>query len=180
MTIQKKFLPLQPFVIAINGLKQGSTRFEWRADGKFFGNFENSDILDADLSVVAQVEKSSRYFGIDCSVRGKVQTVCDRCLENLWMEIGTEFRLSVKFGDSAESADTDDREIVMLPEGEAELGLSQFIYDYVCTSLPMRRVHPDGECNPDALKYLSSEEKAVEAAPAAVQSPFAALKDILK
>ncbi len=179
MTIQKKFLPLQPFVIAINGLKQGSSRFDWRADGKFFGNFENSDILDADLSVVAEVEKSSRYFGVDCSVRGKVQTVCDRCLETLWLEVDTEFKLSVKFGDAAESTDSDDREIVMIPEGEAELDLSQAVYDYVCTSLPMRRVHPDGECDPAALRYLNSETR-VEEAPAAAQSPFAALKDILK
>lgn len=179
MIIEKKFLPLQPFVVPINGLTQGGTEFDWRADGTFFGKFDNSEILDAELSIGVHVEKAARYIGVDCSVRGTVRVVCDRCLEDLTLPVDTAFKLSVKFGEENGTADAGDREIVMIPEGMAELDLSQFIYDYVCTSLPMRRVHPDGECNPDTLKYLKVEDSA-EADSPAVENPFAALKDILK
>lgn len=186
MIIEKKFLPLQPFVIAINGLKQGSTQFDWRADAKFFGNFENSDILDASLDLQVQTSRNTGYLGVECNIKGSVEVVCDRCLENLTLPVDTSFRLSVKFsaagsedGEGIVRTDCGDMEIVMLPEGEAELDLSQFIYDYVCTSLPMRRVHPEGECNPSATRYLNSEETAEDSA-AAQQSPFAALKDMLK
>lgn len=178
MIIEKKFVPLQPFVIPLCGLTQGGTQFNWRADGKFFGNSGNSEILNADLEVDVHVEKAMRFFGVDAAISGKVTVLCDRCLEELELPVDTGFKLSVKFGETAETADAGDREIVMIPDGSMELDLSQFVYDYTCISLPMRRVHPEGECNPEALKYLSSEETA-GVAPAA-GSPFAALKDILK
>ena len=178
MIIEKKFVPLQPFVIPLSGLAQGGTQFDWRADGTFFGNSGNSEILAADLGVTVHVEKSMRFFGVDGTNTGKVTVLCDRCLEELELPVDTGFKLSVKFGESAETADAGDREIVMIPEGSQELDLSQFVYDYTCISLPMRRVHPEGECNPEALKYLSTEESAGDAPSAG--SPFAALKDILK
>ena len=174
MIIEKKLLPLQPFVIPLSGLAQGGTQFNWRADGKFFGNSGNTDILDADLEVGVHVEKALRFFGVDATLKGGVKVLCDRCLEELKLPVDTGFRLSVKFGGNAETADAGDREIVMVPEGSPELDLAQFVYDYTCISLPMRRVHPEGECNPEALKYLSVAEDDVTA------SPFAALKDILK
>ena len=170
---------MQPFVIAINGLKQGSTQFEWRADSKFFGNFDNPDIREASLEVVATAEKAGRFLGIGCSVEGDVTVVCDRCLDPLVLPVDVDFALSVKFGEAEERAESGDREIVMLSEGESELDLSQFVYDWVCTSLPMHRVHPDGQCNPEVLKYLGKEDESAQAAPA-TESPFAALKDILK
>ena len=40
------------------------------------------------------------------------------------------------------------------PEG-AELDLGQDVYDYVCTALPLKRVHPDGGCNQETVGYLS-------------------------
>ena len=178
MIIEKKFVPLQPFVIPLSGLTQGGTQFNWRADGKFFGNSGNSEILNADLEVDVHVEKAMRFFGVDAAISGKVTVLCDRCLEELELPVDTGFKLSVKFGETAETADAGDREIVMIPDGSMELDLSQFVYDYTCISLPMRRVHPEGECNPEALKYLSSEETAGVAPTAG--SPFAALKDILK
>ena len=40
------------------------------------------------------------------------------------------------------------------PEGD-ELDLGQDVYDFVCISLPIQRVHPEGECNQETTKYLS-------------------------
>ena len=180
---------MQPFVIPLSGLTQGGTQFNWRADGKFFGNSGNTDILDADLEVDVHVEKAVRFFGVDASIRGWVKVLCDRCLEELTLPVETSFRLSVKFGENAETADAGDREIVMIPDGSSELDLAQFVYDYTCISLPMRRVHPEGECNPEALKYLSVESDAdgsftssgeAPASGTAMTSPFAALKNMLK
>ena len=169
---------MQPFVIPLNGLTQGGTQFEWRADGKFFGNSGNSEILDASIEVTAHVQKAPRFLGVECVISGSVTVLCDRCLEELVLPVDTGFALSVKFGEGEESADAGDREIVMLPEGSSELDLGQFVYDYTCISLPMRRVHPEGECNPEALKYLSREDTAEDAP--ATESPFAALRNMLK
>ena len=174
----------QDFIIPLNGLSAGKTTFKWHADGEFFGSFENSEILDADLDVVVTVEKSGRYIGVDCALDGTVTVACDRCLEDLTMPVHTVSLMSVKFGEQGSVAEVEegDREIVMLPESDTDLDLSQVVYDYAALSLPMQRVHPEGECNPDAVKYLSTEEdeESDETAQPLLENPFAGLKDMLE
>ena len=172
------------FIVPINGLAQGRTEFRWRVGKEFFESFENSEILDANLEVEAFAEKSGRFIGIDCEIEGDVTVACDRCLEELRLPVETGFRLSVKFGqepaDSSDAAEGE-REIVWLPESDAEFDLAQAVYDYVCLSLPVQRVHPDGECDPVAVKYLSSEDDQERDSQGKDASmPFASLKDLLE
>lgn len=170
------------FIIPLNGLSAGRSQFDWRADGEFFGRFEESEILDADLDVAVSVEKSGRYIGVDCRIDGTVTVACDRCLEDLELPVHTVCLMSVKFGDAGQQSDASEgeREIIMLPETDTDLDMSQIVYDYAALSLPMQRIHPEGECNPDAIKYLSLEEPDESEKPEAVNNPFAGLKSILE
>ena len=170
------------FIIPLNGLAAGESRFSWSAGKEFFDSFENSEILDAELNIEVRVEKSGRYLGVDCEVKGHVTVECDRCLEELEMPIDPHIALSVKYGseENAEEHQEGEREIVFIPEDSAELDMSQVIYDYVCLSLPMQRVHEPGGCNPAAMKFydapIGSETSETEES----ASPFAALKDMFK
>ena len=168
------------FIIPLNGLAAGENTFSWHTGKEFFEAFENTEVLDAELDVSVSVEKSGRYVGVDCAVDGYVTVSCDRCLEDLRMPIGTDIMLSVKFGEEESSEDHQEgeREIVFVPEGDAELDLSQVIYDYVCLALPMQRHHNDGECNPEAMRYISGGEPVQEGEDA--DNPFAALKEMMK
>ena len=168
------------FIIPLNGLAGGENHFSWHAGKEFFEAFENAEILDADLDVSVTVEKSGRYVGVDCEIDGSVMVSCDRCMEDLQMPIGADIMLSVKFGEEESSDDHQEgeREIVFVPEGDAEMDLSQIIYDYVCLALPMQRHHDDGDCNPEAMRYLTAGEPVkVEGD---VNNPFAALKELMK
>ena len=170
----------EKFIIPLNGLAAGENSFSWHAGKEFFEAFENAEILDADIDVSVKVEKSGRYVGVDCEIDGCVIVACDRCLEDLEMPVGADIMLSVKFGDeeSSEEHQEGEREIVFIPEGDAEMDLSQIIYDYVCLALPMQRHHDEGECNPDALRYLAGVE--IDAADKELNNPFAALKELIK
>lgn len=177
---------MQPFIISLNGLAQGKTEFCWRVEGQFFSSFENSEILDADLQVEVDVVKSGRYIGLDIDIQGEVVVECDRCLADLTLPVDTHKSFSVKFG-AEEAAGTSEvegeREILYLPEDNTEMDLAQVIYDYSCLSLPLCRVHEDGECDPETVKYLSSEDdadEAVEAEAPASDNPFAALKNLFE
>ena len=168
------------FIIPLNGLTAGQHEFSWKVGKEFFEGFDNSEILDAELDAYVRVEKSGRYLGIDCEVTGDVVVECDRCLDDLSMPVDLEIRLSVKYGDeeSSDEHQEGEREVIFIPATDAEFDMSQIIYDYVCLGLPMQRVHEDGECNPEAIKYLSAAEPA-----AAVQdenNPFASLKELFK
>lgn len=175
---------MQPFIIPLNGLAQGRTEFCWRAEGQFFSSFENSEILDADLSVEIWVEKSGRFIGLEMSLEGTVVVECDRCLGELRLPVSVKKSFSVKFGEdpgTGDSAMAGEREILFLAEDNTDLDMGQAIYDYSCLALPMSRVHKDGECDPDTVKYLSTEDSAevVVEAPVA-DNPFAALKNLFE
>ena len=169
------------FIIPLNGLAAGETRFSWQAGKEFFDSFENSEILDAHLDADVRVEKSGRYIGVDCDVRGEVTVECDRCLDELDMPVDVEIMLSVKYGneESSEEPQQGEREVIFIPETDAEMDMSQIIYDYVCLSLPMQRMHEPGECNPEVMKcYGAPEESEISAEE--VETPFSALKDLFK
>lgn len=178
----------EDFVVPLNGLAQGRNEFRWSVGKEFFDRFENSEILDADLSVAVSVEKSGRFTGVDCDIDGHVTVSCDRCLEDLELPVKAGFKLSVKFGQvvpdeerGAALPETEgDREIVFLPESDADLDLSQVVYDYVCLSLPVQRVHGEGGCNPDAIKYLNSSDGGSLEGEKDAQTPFESLKSLLE
>ena len=170
------------FIIPLNGLTAGENKFFWRAGKEFFEGFDNTEILAADLDIEVVAEKSGRYLGIDCEIDGKVTVECDRCLEDLDIPIGTDIMLSVKYGseENSEGHQEGEREVLFIPQDEAELDLSQIIYDYVCLSLPMQRVHEDGGCNPETMRYYASGENEVQEVSVEQENPFAALKDMFK
>ena len=165
-------------------MASGKTRFRWHAEGQFFSNFENSEILDADLVVGVKAEKSGHYVGVDIDIDGSVVVACDRCLGDLTLPVSVHPAFSVKFGEGYEEAPSDEegREVLILPETDTDLDISQIVYDYVCTSLPLFRTHPEGECDPETVKYLSSQDEEDDAdVPEEMPSgsPFASLKDLL-
>ena len=170
------------FIIPLNELTAGENRFVWQIGKEFFDIFDNSEILDAHLGADVRVEKSGHYIGIDCDVRGEVTVECDRCLDELDMPIDVEVKLSVKYGSGESSEDLQEggREVVFVPEADAELDLGQIIYDYVCVSLPMQRVHAPGGCNPDAMKYYSAPEGFDVFNEEGEMNPFSALKDMFR
>ena len=45
-------------------------------------------------------------------------------------------------------------EVILLDSDSADIDLSQIIYDYVSLSLPIKKVHPDGQCDPVMMEKL--------------------------
>ena len=187
MIFGKLFVPLQPlicfqamdYIIPLNGWAAGEREYRWQADNKFFQKFDNTEILDAAVEVEARAVKSGHYIGVDLDIRGHVTVACDRCLEDLRLPVEAHPAFSVKFGEEASSEEEmreGSREILFLSASDTDLDLSQAIYDYVCLSLPMQRVHAEGECNPDTVRFLGQEPVNEEAGD--TNSPFAALKGL--
>ena len=187
MILGKFFVPLQPliclqameYIIPLNGWAAGEREYRWQAGIKFFQKFDNAEFLDAAVEIEAKAVKSGHYIGVDLDIRGSVTVACDRCLEDLTLPVEAHPSFSVKFGEEASSEEEmqeGSREILFLDASNADLDLSQVIYDYVCLSLPLQRVHPEGECNPDTVRFLGHEPENEEAAE--TNSPFAALKGL--
>lgn len=124
------------FVVRLTGLAKGHSSFGQSFGREFFEAFGNSEILGADLYADVHLDNHSLTVDVSCRIAGSVTVECDRCLEALEIPVETSFEESY-------APQTD------------ELDLSQDIYDYVLVSLPLQRVHPEGECNEETIKYLS-------------------------
>ena len=113
-------------------------------------------------------------------MRGQVTVECDRCLDELDMPVDVEIKLSVKYGmeENSEEPQPGEREVIFIPDTDAEFDMSQIIYDYVCLSLPMQRVHEEGECNPEAMKFYGAPIEVEASGSEEVANPFAALKGL--
>ena len=152
---------MNAIVIPLNGWAAGERKFRSHADLEFFQTFDNTEILDADVDVEIRVVKKERKVEAELHLSGTVTVPCDRCLEPLAVPV------------EANPSE------VLKPESLAEdWDLSQAVYDYICLSLPLQRVHPEGECNPDTVRFLGQEERTDEEAEAEANSPFAALKGL--
>lgn len=126
---------MQPFVINLGILGSGVHNFEAHVGKEFFESFGNEDILDADISVEAEIIVRGLSAEIRAEVFGTVAVPCDRCLAPVEIPIDTEFSQSYA------------------PEG-MELDFSQEVYDFVCLDIPLKRVHEDGECDKEVTKFL--------------------------
>ena len=138
-------------IIPIKGLPKGESTFHFAIDGSFFSKFGNTRIKDADCSVKVSARRRSTMMEIVCRIGGFVVVECDRCLDDLPLKVDVERMLTVGFGavDVDDAADEDD--MMVVSSSDSVISLDQFVYDYVCLSLPIVMVHPEGRCNPQML-----------------------------
>ena len=151
-------------IIPLNDWAAGERKFHSHVGLEFFQTFDNTEILDASVEVDVCVRKEGlRKVKADLHLQGTVTVPCDRCLEPIDIPV-----------EANEMLDAEKEEELLTADGE--LDLRQAVYDFVCLSLPIQRVHPEGACNPDTVRFLGHPgQKDEEAAPS---SPFAALKGL--
>lgn len=167
----------QKLAIPVRGLPMGGSSFNFVIDGKFFQEFGNTQIKAADCSVKVSVFRHQTLLDVGCMIGGYVVVECDRCLEDLTIKVDVDEHLTAGFGNVEVDEEDDEEDVVVIDSSESELDLSQFVYDYVCLSLPLVKVHPEGKCNPEMLKYLS--DAAADADEPKMDTPFEGLKDML-
>lgn len=132
-------------------LKEGGHLFDFEIDREFFEYFENPEIEGGDLSAVVELYRRTRLLELDIKIDGMVKVQCDRCLDYFDMPIHYEGKLYVKLGDREEELDEN---TIMINENTHHMNMAQFFYEDIYLSLPYKKIHPKGECNPEMLKKL--------------------------
>lgn len=168
---------INKIVIPIKELKPGKQIYEYVVDGKFFSEFGNSQIIDALCNVSLEVERNSALIEVLLAVKGKVVVECDRCLEELELPIDIDRKIMVRFASSDEEEQTEDDDVMVLKERDDDIDLCQFVYDYICLSLPLQKVHPKGKCNPEMIAKLKQDIAKKKSKDE--YSQFSGLKDLL-
>ncbi len=143
-------------IIRLSGLKPGRYDHGFTLEKEFFEAFGNEEIRDGKVQIEAILEKTERVTTVKITLHGEVTTLCDRCLGEMTVPIEGEERLVLHFSDTEES---DDENVAILPEGANEIDLSQWLYEYVAVRIPLQHSHEEGECDPETVRYIKSEEE---------------------
>ena len=142
-------------IVRFSGMKSGVYTYDMMLDDTFFESMENEEIKDGKVHFNVKMERNERVTMLTFAFEGEVKTTCDRCLGEMTVSVSGEEQLNVRFSDTET---TDDEQVVVLPEDAHELDLTPWMYEYVAVRLPLQHAHPDGECDPEMVKYLVDEE----------------------
>ncbi len=153
------------YVIPFVGLKLGKHKFEYQINNAFFEIFDYNEFQNSDIRVSVVLDKKSNLLEIDFKHKGTVNVPCDLTSEDFDLPVKGKLKLIVRFGDTYNN---DNEELLIVPFGEFEIDISQYIYEMIVLSIPLRRVHPgikDGSLKTEALtklKELAIEEQKKE------------------
>jgi uncharacterized metal-binding protein YceD (DUF177 family) len=142
------------YLIPFVGLKLGKHQFEYQISNAFFEIFDYNEFQNSDIKVNVVLEKKSTMLELSLKHKGTVNVPCDLTSEDFDLPVKGKMKLIVRFG---EMYNNDNEELLILPHGEFEVDIAQYIYEMIVLSVPLRRVHPgikDGSLNTEALKKL--------------------------
>ena len=76
------------YAVRISGLGEGDHDFSFELDRKFFALFEQSEIRNGNVHGRGDPGKESRESLLSIfHLKGEVEVVCDRCLENFMTDV---------------------------------------------------------------------------------------------
>lgn len=142
------------FLIPFIGLKQGKHQFDFIISNKFFAHFEYQDFESCKINVQLILEKKSTMLELHFKHKGVVNVPCDLTSELFDLAVKGSMDIIVQFGDAFND---ENDELLILPHGEHQVDISQYIYEMIVLSVPTKRVHPgvkDGSLQSEALEKL--------------------------
>lgn len=142
------------YTIPFKGLGVGKHSFKFEIKEEFFESYDLPDIKKGSVSISLDLIKESTLLDLHFQLNGELELKCDRCLGNYIQPVVGEFRLVVKFG---EAYNEESDEVIVIPQTENKIDLSQYIYEYVNLLLPIKKTHLNMEdCDPKMLEKINA------------------------
>ena len=164
--------------VDLKGMRVASLELEFDLDNAFFADIDGEEFQKGAVKAKVAVNKNRDIFDFSFSLAGTVSVPCDRCLDDLAIDVDTENTLRVKLGESY----ADEGDIVVVPENEGDLNIAWYLYEFIVLALPMKRVHAPGKCNHEMtgkLKRHSAEvAECEEGEEMQIDPRWAGLKDL--
>lgn len=169
------------YAIPFSGLKQGKHEFTYKIGNSFFQSFDFQEFNSARIEVKVTLDKQTTVLDFDLKAKGTVNVDCDLTREPYDQPIEAELELVVKFG---ETYNDEDDEILIIPHGEHQVNIAQYIYEMLVLAVPAKRIHPgvkDGTLRSELLEKLEElQPKEQKNRKEETDPRWDALKDFLK
>ena len=149
------------FEIAFVGLKPGVHEYNYTIDDKFFEAFQQQDFRNCNARVKLSLEKKTGFMLLRFEMGGSLEVTCDRCNNNLPLDLWDEFSITVKMVEDPEqmNGQEDDPDVYYISRGESHVDVANWIYEFINLSIPMQKScgfdKMDGPyCNKAAMDML--------------------------
>ena len=139
------------YQLPLKTLKEGTHEFDFKLGKQFFENMESTDVRDADVDARITVVYRGGVYDLSMHVTGEVTIPCDRCLDDQQLPIDATYHIMVKYGDAYRD---DSDELLEIPDSTNALNVAYMLYDTVMLAIPMKHVHPLGQCNRQMSQVL--------------------------
>lgn len=150
-SLSVEMMKLKEFFIPFSGLKLGKHKFVYEIDDAFFESFDYQEFNGASVNISAVLEKMSTMMELEMKATGTINVDCDLTGESYDQPIDSDLKLVVKFG---EEYNDEDDEILIIPHGEHQFNIAQYIYEMLVLAVPQKRVHPGVEDGNLAIGHL--------------------------
>jgi uncharacterized metal-binding protein YceD (DUF177 family) len=161
------------FRIPVSGLALGSHSYCFEIDDDFFVGKDYSEIQQGKVTVNLNVDRAETMMTLHFSLDGEVRVPCDRCAEEFNLPITDKQEFILKLGtENTEEAD----DVAVVEADTHDFDVSSLIYEYIILAVPIYRVHPEGQCNPEVIARLTAIPEVTE--DDAIDPRWAALKDL--
>lgn len=146
-----------PFV----GLQPGIHKFEYQITDTFFDAYQQQEFHDCKAIVKLTLDKKSGFMLLKFEIGGSIHVDCDRCGNNLPIELWDEFNIVVKLVDDPDNMNEteEDPDVYYISRGESHLHISDWLYEFVNLSIPMQKMCKTEDigghyCNKEVLDML--------------------------
>lgn len=119
---------------------------------------ENPDVISADVKVHLDLVKRHEAYDLTFTCKGMIQIPCDRCLDPLDHDVDTTYHITVEYGDKYDDVSDD---LLVIPYSDTYLNVAYMLYDTIMLTVPLRHVHPAGQCNKAMAAVLSRHHSPV-------------------
>jgi uncharacterized metal-binding protein YceD (DUF177 family) len=157
------------YEIAFVGLKPGVHEFNYEVTDRFFEDYDVQDFRKTDATVKLLLEKNNGFMIFRFEVGGKAEVTCDRCTNDLPLQLFDDFTITVKMVENPDEMNNqeEDPDVYYISRGESHVDVKNWIYEFVNLSIPMQKTceyeNMDGPfCNTDVRDMLKGEQKDEE------------------
>ena len=136
--------------VVLKDLNNETRLLEYKLDNIYFNKIDSPEVQKGNVTAKVSVQQKQNLYELQFTLDGSIIIPCDRCLDSMEQPIHYKEKLQVKFGDSFSEED----EIVIVPESEGAINIAWFLYEFIVLNIPIKHVHPNGECNKTMVTKL--------------------------
>ena len=147
---------MNSFTLTLNDIPADGLVRQWHVDDAFFQSLEDAQYQHGCLDAAMQAKRTSEGCEIELKVAGWLTVKCDRCNDDMQVELAGADVLKVRIGDVA----GDDGDIITVSDADAEINLRWNIYEMIALAVPLHPVHDEGQCNAEMEELLRQHQPA--------------------